>query len=435
MLALALLPLAVANADDWTITPDPTSTETITGIYGLQPAPPALEESLQGSQLFDYTNGSKFYGLESHSNDGLGLNTEVYVASDVTGTGGPSVGSVFDTYSLGYGYESVYSDMVSTTGGSNVISETLATPFGDYTIPVTFDAAADAFNNVAASTLANDYGIVDTGSLPETIEAVSGVPPLDVAYQYDPQTFEVVGTTGTFNAAETTTTDLFGTHTEALLVTSTSDPASTAAGDVPPVGSVFNVTNFFDGYQLVYSDLPSTTPGGPDVISDTLVTPFGDYPVPETLDTATVPDNDAVTAALADVGIVPDGSETYTGINGVPPLDVTIQGTQTFDVGDGSFGADVSTSSNSSGYVEEALLVTSTSGPTSTVAGDLPPVGSEFDIYTFGDFTNVYADLASTTPGGADVISDTLVTPLGDFTIPLSEAVAGIAAYSFPMLP
>jgi hypothetical protein len=127
---------------------------------------------------------------------------------------------------------------------------------------------------------------------------------------------------------------------------------------------------------------------------------------------------------------VPGGTETFTGVGGVPPLDVVIQGTQNFDAtgGDsaGSFGADVSNASTPFGIGDEALLVTSdTPG---TAAGDLPPVGSEFNIFTFGNsgFENVIADLASPTAGGANVVSDTLVTPLGDFAIPLSELVTGL---------
>jgi hypothetical protein len=201
---------------------------------------------------------------------------------------------------------------------------------------------------------------------------------------------------------------------------------------------VFNVINSGDGFQNVYSDLPSSTPGA-DVISDTLVTPFGDIAVPVTFDAAAVPATDAVAVALADAyGIVPASTEEFTGINGVPPLDVAIQGTQQFGVGTGTFDADVSTASDSLGDIDEAIrVITDDSGTPGTAAGDVPPVGSVFDTYALGDsgFENIYTDLASTTPG-ADVISDTLVTPLGDFTIPLaSDTAAGLAPDSFLMLP
>ena len=43
---------------------------------------------------------------------------------------------------FGFGYETVYSDLVSTTG-ANVISETLVTPMGDFAINPTMVLAAN----------------------------------------------------------------------------------------------------------------------------------------------------------------------------------------------------------------------------------------------------------------------------------------------------
>ncbi len=447
LLGAAFLPAAAAFADDYVIVPDSGSTEVLTGIYGSQTAPPAVDETVEGYQLFDVKDTTlgtvvgTFHGDESTASDSFGdIDKALLVTStsDPTGTAAgdvPPVGSVFDTYTFGdTGYANIYSDLASTTPGADVISDTLVTPFGDITIPVTFDAAVVAAADAGAGALADDYGIVPDPTSAETITAIGGVPPLDVAIQ-GTQQFDVG--TGTFDAAKTTTMDIFGTQTEALLVTSTSDPTGTAAGDVPPVGSVFNVINPGYGFENVYSDLPS--PSG-DVISDTVVTPFGDFTLPTTFDAAAVPNTDAVAVALADAyGIVPASTEEFTGINGVPPLDVAIQGTQQFGVGTGgtgTFDADVSTASDSLGDIDEAIRVTSTSDPTGTAAGDVPPVGSVFDTYALGDtgFENIYAVLASTTPG-ADVISDTLVTPLGDITIPLASDAAVAAADSFLMLP
>jgi hypothetical protein len=129
-----------------------------------------------------------------------------------------------------------------------------------------------------------------------------------------------------------------------------------------------------------------------------------------------------------------------TGINGLPPADVDVQGYQLFDVVNsagtvvGTFDADVTTTS-SDVYSEttETLLVTSdTSGTSGTAAGDVPPVGSVFDVANYGSgFETVYSDLASTTPG-ADVISDTVVTPFGDFSMPDTlDLAAGLAGDSF----
>ena len=76
---------------------------------------------------------------------------------------------------------------------------------------------------------------------------------------------------------------------------------------------------------------------------------------------------------------------------------------------------------------------TGATGTTGTAVGDVPTIGSVIETTTFGDsgFGNVYFDLASATPGG-DVISDTVLTPFGDFTIPSSlDAAAGLAVDMF----
>ena len=448
VLGSAFLSAAVAFADDYDIVPDPNSTEVVTGYYGLLSALPAFDGTVQGYQLFDVDDTTlgtvvgTFDADESAVSNVLGgTNAELLVTEDVTGTATgdvPPVGSVFDTYNLG-GSNFEYSDLASTTPGGDVISDTLVTPSGDLTIPVTFDAAAVATADIALAPLADDYDIVPVSTA--VVTAVSSIPPVAVAIQGS-QEFQTAA--GTFDADTTATSDILGNSTEALLVTSTSGTTGTAAGDVPPVGSVFNILDSdVKGYEYVYSDLASPTPGA-DVISETLVTPFGDFAMPDTFDAAAVPAAGAVDVPLADgYDIVPASTETFTGINGVPPLDVAIQGTQQFDVDNsvgtvvGTFGADVSTASDS-GATDAAIRVTSDgSGTTGTAAGDVPPVGSVFDTQIFGDsgFENIYSDITSTTPGG-DVISDSWVTPFGDFNIPDTfDAAAVPTTESFLFLP
>ena len=75
LLGLAFLPLAVAHADEWTVTPDPNSVETVTGIYGYGFAGFDLllrlwREASRGIKTFDYTDtttgiSGTFTGLES----------------------------------------------------------------------------------------------------------------------------------------------------------------------------------------------------------------------------------------------------------------------------------------------------------------------------------------------------------------------------------
>jgi hypothetical protein len=62
LLGMAFLPMTVAHADEWTITPDAHSVETSTGIYGMasirggDTVPPAAAGSIQGNQVFDWIN-------------------------------------------------------------------------------------------------------------------------------------------------------------------------------------------------------------------------------------------------------------------------------------------------------------------------------------------------------------------------------------------
>jgi hypothetical protein len=456
LLGVAFLPAAAAFADDYDILPDPSSTETLTGVYGLEnTAPPAETGSIQGYQEFEVldttTNqvAGTFYADESNSVDIAGdTNTELLVTSDLTGTVGtaagdtPAVGSVIDTYTYAGGDSGyLYSDLVSTTpGGADVISDTDVSSLGNLTLPSTFDAvsAETADTALPAITLAGGDEIIPADS-PEQFTAISGAAPYDDDIQ-GTQEFDVVNSAGTvvgtFDADVTTTSDAAGTTTEALLVTQDlSGIVGTAAGDTPAVGSIFNIIDYDDGnYPEVYSDLVSTT-GGSDVISATDSTLFGTFSIPTTFD-AVAAESDDATIPFDGYDIIPDSTETLTGVNGLPPADVAIQGTQEFDVVNsagtvvGTFDADVTTtSSDVYGESTETLLVTSDlSGTSGTAAGDVPAVGSVIDFANHGSgLETVYSDLISST--GASVISETFVTPFGDFAIPSTfDATSGLIA-------
>jgi hypothetical protein len=430
----------------------------ITGLYGFDfgfdTTPPAVNNSVDGDQLSDVddttasTTVGTFEGDESTSSDGFGdTNQEMLVTSDDTGTVGtaagdtPPVGSVFDYYTFDDGsYENIYSDLPSPSG--NLITDTLVTPTGDVSIPVTFDAASAV--SVAGST---DIAISDGDIVPdpghiEHVTAINGFSPLTIAVQGF-EKFDIDNaagaTVGTFNAAEATTTDALGTVTQAVLVTK--DVLGTpgdAAGDVPTVGSVFNTVTL-GGIENVYSDIASTTPGGTDTITDTLVTSIGDFNIATTFDaTAEIA---AANAAIINLGdgydLVSDPStEIFTGVNGLPPMDVAEEGSELYDVENtagtdvGSFDADVTTTADSFGNSTQTILVTSdVSGTSGTAAGDVPAVGSEFDTVTFGDtgYELIYSDLIGAT-SSADVVTETLVTPLGDVTVPSTfDAAAALA--------
>jgi hypothetical protein len=424
LLGLAFLPLAVAHADDWTVTPDSSSTETITGIYGHgfsggDTAPPAVAGSIQGNQIFDYTNPSgdtgTFYGFESSSNDGLGdFNTEVYVDSDVTGTGGPAVGSIFDTYSFDDGtFANVYSDVDGN------VTDTLESPtYGNFVIPTTFDAANGmvAYAGGVTDGIGSDE-IDPVGS--QSVDSINGIPPLTVAEQ-GTQTFGVDNSSGTeigtFNAVDTTTTDGYGTYTEGALATSSSTDGSIGEG------SIFNAVDLF-GYDSIYSDVVGTN--GANTITETIVTPLGDYTVPGTFDAAQAETvSDSPITLPNGMTFDPTTELNFTGINGLPPVDVGVQGGQDFSFVDGAttgnFTADVTNTLDRFNDSTETILVTN-----STDAA--LPQGSEFEIVNLGNgFESVYSDIASVT-AGQDVITDTLVTPLGDISItPSFDAAADL---------
>jgi hypothetical protein len=109
---------------------------------------------------------------------------------------------------------------------------------------------------------------------------VDGLPPVHVVVQGG-QDFSFVdgASTGTFTADVTNTLDEFNEATETILVTSSSDPA------VLPQGSEFEIVNFGNGFESMYSDIASATAGG-DTMSETFVTPLGDIPLAPGFDAA-----------------------------------------------------------------------------------------------------------------------------------------------------
>jgi hypothetical protein len=288
--------------------------------------------------------------------------------------------------------------------------------YGNFTIPVTFDAA-DVDAAAATGLSLSDGNFVPQGTLDVT--AINGIPPLTMALQ-GTQTFEDSAAGTGFGADVTTTTDIVGTYTEAVLVTSDSPGSTvgTAAGDVPGVGSVFNTMNLF-GMEEVYSDV--VTPSG-NVVTDTVETPLGGVPIFTTFDPT-----DAENAGTVDLGngatIVATGPETLTGINGLPPVDVGVRGTDTFDFDN---AAGVSLGSFTGDYINTLDLfddTTQTILVTGHLTGDAPAVGSLIETVSLSPgFENVYSDIIGW--GGSTTITDTLVTPFGDFAIPNASEFA-----------
>ncbi|MGO8966655.1 hypothetical protein [Mycobacterium sp.] len=377
VLGVAFLPMAVAFADSYEIIPDPSSTEEITGFFGEPATPPAVAGSIQGQQVFEVfdTTTDKTVGTfdaDESTNPSLygAANELLLVTKDLSGTAGTATG------------------------------------------------------------------------VTENITSVTGFSPADIAVEGN-QLFDVYNAasdqaTGAFDGEVTNTSDVLLNYTEEILVTNdVSGTVGSAAGDTPPVGSLYNVFYILGdpSFYNLYSVTPSSSG---DVVSDTLVSRYGDVAIPISFYDATgAMTVNSFTVPSDNESIVPVGSEQISGVNGVPPLDSSVQGYQEFDVDNmsgnaiGTFDADVTTANGFFGNSSEALLVTADSGTTGTAAGDLPPIGSVFDVDSYGGgYETIYSDLVSTT--SANVISETFVTPLGDFAIhPAFDLAANAADSSF----
>jgi hypothetical protein len=253
----------------------------------------------------------------------LGLtNTQLVVTGATAADGGsasdlPTVGSVYDAFNLGNGYENVYTAIPGTAGGSDTVTDTLVTPFGNVNLDSLFgsiDAAAplspgDAFTGLEAgdsSIGADAFTIGDTtfdptltaggaeGFLP--VNQLVGVPPLldlgggtptlvlggqDFVVPLAPQDFNVYDGTGasatevgSITANEDVTNLLGLTNTE-FTVTDVTPAADASGSGLPTVGSVVDAFNLGDGIENVYTAIPGVA-GAADTVTDTLVTPWGD---------------------------------------------------------------------------------------------------------------------------------------------------------------
>jgi hypothetical protein len=105
------------------------------GVF-LVPLPSGVEETTDG---------------QLSTTDSFGAINQDFVSDDSLNADVPNH-SVIDIWNLGGGYENIYTDLAGLgTGGANEITDTVVTPFGNFDIPTTFDAAALDFAAPAAS--------------------------------------------------------------------------------------------------------------------------------------------------------------------------------------------------------------------------------------------------------------------------------------------
>jgi len=410
----------------------PSSTEDVTSFYGPWTYLPGAPSLVQGQQHFDivdprtHTSVGDFDALVGRGN-GYNYTSLLVTANGGTniGTGAgqvPPVGSLIAQFKIGpLGW--VYSSMPTTSG--DVLSFALATPFGDIPLRTTFDGSAGIADHTFDDRpvrLTNGYSIAPADPLAETITATSGILPLYTSIQgrqlfgvYDSAGAQV----GTFEGVFTTTSDILGTYTQAILVTGNDGVnVGTAAGQTPPVGSVFNaVYAGNDDNYVLYTSLPSSAG---DVVTVEQVSPDGVRTSSRTfLDASEPPSNQPISAARG-LTFVPVSAFVPSGINGLPPREVQYQGHQQFDVVDasgavlGRIDAAVATQRDLFGIRSQAILVTDVTGGAEGTG--LPPVGSGFSMVTFGDGRFGTVQAVTPTPT-RDVKTFAFVTPLGSIPV------------------
>jgi len=447
-------PTMVLNGYHVVATGDPLF---VGSFYGMFTNFPGFQGVVQGEQEFDLVDPDdgtvvgSFTGLVSQNNS-IGFNkvyTEIVVTEvsdeNLVGTEAgdlPPVGTVLASFGTGR-YGTVYSAM-PVEGGETVIKYNRVTRFGTFKIFTPYDAAHDLTDYVSFNRpikTVDGFYLAPTEDNSAEMMSVTGFPPFFTAVQ-GKQIFSVYNDAGQevgqFEGLVTVTSDVLGTYTEAVYVTETlSGNVGTAAGDTPPVGTVYNVIYFHsDNLYVIYSAKPD--PGG-NVISTIFVTPNGNKELDIDFDAVTPPDHDELVVP-GEYTLVPVGEKQVIGINGLPPREAIIQSYQQFKVYDadgnllGTVDADRTTQWDVDGDSTEAVLITNvTSGTPGTDDGDVPPVGSVFNFSYTGTtgFGQAYYALPGE-DGARNKIVLKFVTPFGG--IPLwtnYDAAKGLADYDY----
>src|ERR1700733_4747047 len=313
------------------LAPSGIETEGFAAVGPLSSGPPLL--TLGGGAAGPVSSATQYLEVYSSSGTDLGsidagesvtnlaglTNTEftvndVFPASGEADSALPTVGSVYDSFNLGNGYDNVYTAIPGAIGGGDTVTDTLVTPYGNVNLDSLFgsiDAAAplqpgDAFTGLADSAVAqaaftiggytldpvSDTAPPPTEGFPPVVSNAGAAPLLNIAglSLYDPsvagdsfdnQDFTVYDGTGskpsdvgTITTGEDVTNLLGYTNTQLVVTGSTaaSGDTSSQAADLPATGTVLDAFNLAHGYENVYT----ATPGVSGTVTDTLVTPYGD---------------------------------------------------------------------------------------------------------------------------------------------------------------
>jgi hypothetical protein len=380
--------------DPFTVGAGGADVEGFAPVAQLSSAPPLLELgggtalgiplADQDFEVFDPTSGADLGSIDTNETvtSLFGLtNAEFTVASGTAADGGsasalPTDGSVYDEFNLGNGYENLYTDIVSATGGPDTVTDTLVTPMGNVNLDSLFgsvDAAAplspgDAFTGLDVSGISGAPDAFSIGGLTldptlaaggegfDPVSPLATSPPLlDIGggqldgINFAPQSFDVYSGTGTSAtdigsiSTNEDVTELLGFTNTELNITGVTPADGGDAASLPTVGSVYDAFNLGNGYENVYTAIPGVD-GAPDTVTDTLVTPNGDINLDslfgnidaaaplspgdaftglETADISGAPDAFTIGGTTFDPTLTAGGAEGFTPVDqliGAPPL-------------------------------------------------------------------------------------------------------------------
>jgi hypothetical protein len=521
--AVAAADVSADGADAFTIGSYTFDPFTSPGVEGFDPVAPLSGSAplleLGGGTALGLPLASQDFEVFNSSGTDLGsiqgnetiaslfglTSTEFTVASvDPTGSSTdanlPTVGSVYDVFNLGNGYENIYT---ATPGTDGTVTDTLVTPSGNTDLSSLFDFNAanplnpgDAFTALDVSGISGAPDAFSIGGLTldpisaaggegfDTVAPLATVAPLleiggsslgdpsNAGNDLATQSFDVYSGSGssatdigTITTGEDVTNLLGFTNTQ-LVVTGATAADGGSASDLPTVGSVYDAFNLGNGYENVYTAVPSTD----GTVTDTLVTPYGNINLDSlfgSIDAAApLSPGDAFTGLEAgdssigadaftiggttfDPTLTAGGVEGFEPVNqlvGVPPLLDLGGGTPTLILGGSQFvvplaaqdfniydstGTEVGSIvgnedvTNLLGLTNTEFTVASVTAATGESGSTaLPTEGSVYDVFNLGDgVENVYTAIPGAA-GAADTVSDTLVTPWGDLN--LDSLVAGI---------
>lgn len=449
-----------------------------------------------GSQQLTVTDsgGTTLGTVAAHTavQDLLGIETAQFTVASTDPASGltdsqaaelPSDGTVYSITKIGGGFYNVY-EAVPNAGGtaSSSITDTVVTPFGNFNLPTTFDAIApldpatplEALGNTSGdSNLSNNAFTLDGTTFDPGSDGITVAQPISVA-NFAPlinleagalnitgggpaetqaeQNFEVYNN-GTDDGSIQTFlwySNLLGFNNTEFTVAGVTPNGD--ATDLPAVGTVYSVTDLGSGYENVYVAAPAAGGTGSSTITDTLVTPFGNFNLPTTFDAASPMDPAAPLGALAATSSAADLSDnaftigattfdpgadgfstdnTYslfsiaplleiTGANALGISFITQSGVEAYDSSGVSLGTvDLGENmSNILGIDTTQFTVSNAdaaSGLTAAQAAELPTDGTVYSITDLGSgWTNVYEAIPDSDGTAASSITDTLITPFGN---------------------